>query len=141
MRGCRGQSPRKKPESFIRVRDRQVRLWRPVQVRSLRSAGMTAILLRKNRANLLQSCSPAGGCRKRNLPIQWPQAEDWSNRKPQNRNAKSPLCAKHRGFLFCIKLEKDSGSTRPRLRHGAAGFHSQYPPAKLHCFGAAPDYK
>ena len=73
--------PAKESESFIRVRGRQVRLWRPVQVRSLRSVGMTAILLRKSRANLLQSCSPAGGCRTRNPPARRRRAEGGSIRK------------------------------------------------------------
>ena len=60
--------PAKESESFIRVRGRQVRLRRPVQVRSLRSVRITAILLCKSRANLLQSCSLAGGSRSRNRP-------------------------------------------------------------------------
>ena len=39
--------PAKESESFIRVRGRQVRLWRPVQVRSLRSVRITAICFAK----------------------------------------------------------------------------------------------
>ena len=91
--------PAKESESFIRVRGRQVRLWRPVQVRSLRSVRITAILLRKSRANLLQSCSLAGGSRSWKPPAALPQATSRSNRNPLAGIGIRLLCQNRQGIL------------------------------------------
>ena len=134
--GVWGRSPHNNPEFFQRVRGRQVRLWRPVQVRSLRSVRITAILLCKSRANLLQSCSLAGGCRSRNPPANGRRPR---RVKPESvfiffEYKKSPTTFSVVGDFFAFGIEA-KGFRFDRLvacGKAAGGFQSLLPPAGLH---------
>ena len=112
-----------------RVHGRQVRLWRPVQVRSLRSVGMTAILLRKSRANLLRPCSPVGGSRNWNRPDDAAEgSQEGRTGNHQVRITKARCVITHRGLFIFDFL--DSGWTRLVAGATAPGaFHRRHPPA------------